>query len=105
MHRGTIPTPFAHAVINADRTAVNTDYVQTVETRNFLGPQTRVIYRIDLTKTNGYFFAQNIVLRDKDIVLVANAESTQIAKVLALIGGFTRLYFDVGRGAAVIVPN
>lgn len=99
------PSALARAIIASDTAAVDTAYVQTDETRNLSGPQTRVIYRVDLTQTNGYFFAQNIVLRDKDIVLVANAETAQIQKALTLLRGFTGAYFDVSRGAAFYLPT
>lgn len=69
------PTALARSVMLADQGAVDASYVQTEETRQLAGPQTRMIYRIDLTRSGGYFFAQNIALRDKDIVLVANAET------------------------------
>ena len=99
------PTSIARAVINADEKAIDTNYVQTDETRLLAGPQTRMIYRIDLTQSPGYFFAQNMLLRDKDIVLIANAEATQIQKALTILRGFTGAYFDLSRGAAYYYPN
>ncbi len=99
------PSALARSIIASDSAAVDTAYVQTDQTRNLSGPQTRVIYRVDLTQTNGYFFAQNIVLRDKDIVLVANAETAQIQKALTLLRGFTGAYFDLSRGATYYLPS
>jgi polysaccharide biosynthesis/export protein len=61
----------------------------------------KILYRIDLSQSGGYFFAQNMTLRDKDIVLVANADATQLQKVLTLLRGFTGLYFDIGRNVYV----
>ena len=55
--------------------------------------------------SGGYFFAQNIALRDKDIVLVANAETAQIQKAMTLLRAFTGAYFDISKGAAFYVPT
>jgi polysaccharide export outer membrane protein len=96
------PSAFARSVFDTDRAAVNAALVQTPEARNFMGPQTRVIYRVDLTQTNGYFFAQNIALRDKDIIVVANAETAQLQKALTILRGFTGLYFDIGRAGQYV---
>lgn len=99
------PTALAREVMAADAAAVDTSYVQTEETRQLAGPQTRVIYRIDLTQSGGYFFAQNIMLRDKDIILVANAETAQLQKAMTLIKSFTGTYFDISRGAQFYLPT
>ena len=98
------PTRLARAVMKADSSAIDDTYVRSAETRDLSGPQTRMIYRIDLTQSGGYFFAQNIALRDKDIVLVANAETAQIQKAMTLLRSFTGAYFDLSRGAAYYVP-
>lgn len=99
------PTPLARAVMKADSAAIDDTYVRTAETRGLTGPQTRMIYRIDLTQSGGYFSAQNIALRDKDIVLVANAETAQIQKAMTLLRAFTGAYFDLSRGAAFYLPS
>lgn len=99
------PTPFAKAVLQADRSAVETDYVASDETRQLLGPSTKMIYRINLTQSGGYFFAQNIALRDKDIILVANADTAQLQKAMTLIRAFTGTYFDISRGATYYIPT
>lgn len=98
------PTAFARAVLSADQSAIDTSYVQTEETRQLTGPQTRMIYRIDLTQSGGYFFAQNIALRDKDIILVANADTAQVQKAMTLLRAFTGAYFDISRGATYAFP-
>lgn len=98
------PTALARSVMLADEGAVDASYVQTDETRHLTGPQTRMIYRIDLTKSGGYFFAQSIALRDKDIILVANAETAQFQKAMAIIKSITGAYFDVSRGAQFYLP-
>lgn len=97
------PTAFARAVLGAARGSTDDRFVQTEETRSLASSETNVVYQVNLTETGGYFYAQNLVLRDKDIVLVANADTTQLQKILAIMGGFTRLYFDVSRG--IYVPN
>lgn len=99
------PTALARAVMQADAGAVDSSYVDTEETRQLAGPRTRMIYRIDLTKSGGYFYAQNITLRDKDIILVANAETAQLQKAMTLIKAFTGAYFDISRGAQFYTPT
>lgn len=99
------PTGFARSVLQADEKAVDASYVETAETRNLAGATTRMIYHFDLTESGGYFFAQKIALRDKDIILVANAEATQVQKAMAVLRAFTGAYFDLSRGAAFYVPT
>jgi polysaccharide export outer membrane protein len=100
------PTALARAVVASNEAGVDVGYVPPPETGLLSASQTRVMYRIDLTKAGGYFFAQNVSLRDKDIVLVANAEAAQIQKVLTLLRGFTGMYFDVSKaGSAFFVPQ
>lgn len=99
------PTALARTLITADVAAVDASYVQTEQTRQLTGPQTRMIYRIDLTQSGGYFFAQNISLRDKDIILVTNAETAQLQKAMTLFKSFTSAYFDVSRGAQFYLPT
>jgi polysaccharide export outer membrane protein len=41
-----------------------------------------VIFRADLRAPQGYFLAQTFQIRDKDIVYVANAETTQLDKLI-----------------------
>jgi polysaccharide export outer membrane protein len=41
-----------------------------------------VIFRADLRAPQAYFMAQSFQMRDRDIVYVANAETTQIDKLL-----------------------
>ncbi len=94
------PTSRARSIMAADRGAVDGSFVETDQTRTLAGPQVRMIYRLDLTRSDGYFYAQNIVLRDKDIVLIANAETAQLQKALQVLRGFTGAYFDLSRGAS-----
>lgn len=99
----TEPASMVESVRAADQAAVDTTYV-----RGSLadGTPTRTMYRIDLTSAGGYFFAQNIALRDKDIVLMANAEAAQWQKILTILRGITGLYFDVtARGVGWFLQN
>jgi len=98
-------TQFAKAVISTNQRAVDTSYVQSEETRDFAAPRTRVLYRVDLTQPGGYFYAQNITLRDKDVILVANAEAAQLQKAMTLLRGFTGAFFDVSRASGLYPPN
>jgi polysaccharide export outer membrane protein len=56
-----------------------------------------VLYHVDLRSAEGYFLSQAIQLRDKDIVLVTNAEGTQLQKMLSLVRGFTGIAYDLKR--------
>ncbi len=60
-----------------------------------------VLYRVGLRDAEGYFAAQSIKMRDKDIVLVTNAEATQLQKTLTLVRGFTGIAYDLKRGVTL----
>jgi polysaccharide export outer membrane protein len=45
-----------------------------------------VIYRIKLKSADGFFLAQQMKIRDKDIVYIANADSVQLLKFLDILG-------------------
>jgi polysaccharide export outer membrane protein len=62
-----------------------------------------VLYRVDLRKARGYFLAQDIEIQDKDVILVANAEGTQLVKLLTIIRGFTGIAYDLTRQSTVAV--
>lgn len=93
----------AREIVARDRATVDASFVRSDETRLLSGPRVRMVYRVDLSKTGGYFFSQNIALRDKDIVLVANAEATQMQKIFTLFRGITGMYFDVSRAGTIYV--
>ncbi len=40
---------------------------------------------------------QSLFLRDKDVVLITNAEVTQLQKMLGVVRGFTGIAFDLSR--------
>ena len=96
----------ARKILTADVSAVDDSYASPLSDETVPGiNDVQILYRLNLMDANGYFMARKVTLRDKDIVLVANAESTQIQKVLALLGGVTRLYYDIGRSGSVFDRN
>ncbi|MGX5832025.1 polysaccharide biosynthesis/export family protein [Mesorhizobium sp. 43Arga] len=48
-----------------------------------------VIYRLRLDKANNYFYAQQLAIRDKDIIYVANSPVVQFNKFITMIRGVT----------------
>ena len=48
-----------------------------------------VIYRLGLRDAKSFFLARSFSMRDKDIVYVSNATSTELLKFLALLGAVT----------------
>lgn len=46
-----------------------------------------VIYRLNLREANGYFRAQKFPMRNKDIILVSEADGTQLLKFFTLVSG------------------
>lgn len=91
------PARFARTLLNADRQAVDTTYVNARMAALDGGMDAPVIYRIDLTQADGYFFAQQIQLRDKDVVLITNADSVQFLKIMQVVRSITGAYYDLTR--------
>jgi polysaccharide export outer membrane protein len=87
------PADFARNVLSADPRAVDMTYARTGSN----GPSIPVMYRIDLKQAEGYFLAQQLPMRDKDIIVITTAEATQMQKFLTLLRGVTGLYFDLSR--------
>ena len=50
-----------------------------------------------LRDADGYFMAQAVQMRDKDVILISNAETTQLQKALAVVRGFTGIAYDLTR--------
>lgn len=50
------------------------------------------VYRLSLRDPGSYFYARGFLLRDKDVVYIANAPGVEIAKVLRLIDLGTRSF-------------
>jgi polysaccharide export outer membrane protein len=56
-----------------------------------------VLYHLDLRSAEGYFLAQGIQMRDKDVVLISNSEATQLQKLITIVRGFTGIAYDLKR--------
>ena len=54
-----------------------------------------VAYHLDLRHGAGYFLAQGIQMRDKDVILMTNADSVQLQKIFAVVRNVTGVYFDL----------
>jgi polysaccharide export outer membrane protein len=89
------PAEFARTVLSADPRAVDMTYARAGST----APSVPVMYRIDLKQAEGYFLAQQLSMRDKDIVVITTAEATQIQKFLTVLRGVTGLYYDLTRSS------
>jgi polysaccharide export outer membrane protein len=63
-----------------------------------LEPRVPVLYRVNLREGNGYFFAQHFPMRDKDILLIADADGAQLLKALILLRGVTGVVGDLTKG-------
>jgi polysaccharide biosynthesis/export protein len=64
-----------------------------------------VVYKINLRDPSGLFLAQNFVMRDRDVIFVANSPTVDIAKFLQLV----RIGLNAGRdgvelGRSVLTP-
>lgn len=59
-----------------------------------------VLYKINFRTAAGYFLAQDVDMRDKDVVLITNAETTQLVKLLTAVRGFTGIAYDLSRNAS-----
>ncbi|CAM5762008.1 sugar ABC transporter substrate-binding protein [Labrys miyagiensis] len=59
-----------------------------------------VIYRLSLTSPEDYFLSQKFMVRDGDLIYVANAQSVQVSKFLTLLKAFMS-NVSLARGGAV----
>src|ERR1700730_11465200 len=57
-----------------------------------------VVYRLNLRVGNGYFLAQSFPMRDKDVILLANADGANRLKFFVLLRGATGAFHDLGTG-------
>jgi polysaccharide biosynthesis/export protein len=48
-----------------------------------------VVYRLDLSDANSYFFAQRFPVEDKDVIYVANARLNELQKFFTLLNTIT----------------
>lgn len=93
------PAPLARKVLTVDHQAVDTRYVSSrVDTLEGAGT-IPFIYRVDLTQADGYFFAQQVQLRNKDIVVLATAEAAQFLKLMQVIRAVSGTYYDLTRSS------
>jgi len=91
------PGSVARAVLSADPQAVDAKYVTPRMAGLNSDAKVPVVYRVDLTQADGYFFAQQLRLRDKDVVLMATAQAAQFLKVMAIVRSLTGTYYDLTR--------
>jgi polysaccharide export outer membrane protein len=91
------PGNVARAVLTADTQAVDARYVMPRVAGLNGDASVPVVYRVDLTQTDGYFFAQQLRLRDKDVVLMATAQAAQFLKVMTIIRSLTGAFYDLTR--------
>lgn len=93
----TEPASVARAVLELNpNTAIDARTGKPVLMRQVEGP-TRIAYRVNMNEAGGYFIAQSIQMRDKDIVLVTNAEAAQLIKYMTVIRGFTGVAYDLAK--------
>ncbi len=53
-----------------------------------------VIYHLNLRGAAGYFVSQSVQMRDKDTVLIANAEAVELSKAVQIMRGIAGIYYD-----------
>jgi polysaccharide export outer membrane protein len=56
------------------------------------GPNVPVVYRIDYSDPNAYFYTKNFMLRDKDVIYVAEAPGTELLKFVQILNGTAGAY-------------
>jgi polysaccharide export outer membrane protein len=56
-----------------------------------------ILYHVDMRDAQGYFIAQAVEMRDKDVVLITNAGTTQLRKILAIVKGVSGIAYDFAR--------
>jgi hypothetical protein len=54
-----------------------------------------------MSDASGYFLAQKVTIRDKDIILIAQAQGPQLQKLFSLIRGGTGIFYDLKRSTAL----
>ena len=90
------PLSVADKILNKDEISAAVSAVKSEGNKADFVP---LLYRVDLRGAEGYFLSQNIAMQDKDVVLVTNAEATQIQKLLTGVRGFTGIAYDLSRQA------
>jgi len=54
-----------------------------------------VAYHLNLRHGGGYFLAQAVQIRDKDVILMTDANADQLGKIFVLLRGATGIYYDL----------
>jgi polysaccharide export outer membrane protein len=93
------PAALARKVLTVDHQAVDTQYVSSRVEGLEGAANIPFIYRVDLTQAGGYFSAQQVSLRDKDIVVLATAEAAQFLKIMQVIRAVSGTYYDLTRSS------
>ncbi len=73
------------AVAKRLRTEPLPDYLAT-------GTVVPVIYQIDLRSADGLMLSQNFMMRDRDLVYVANAPAVQVNKLIGMVNAFAAIF-------------
>lgn len=58
-----------------------------------------MLYQVDMRDAHGYFLTQAIQMRDKDVVLVTNAEATQLRKAMAIVQSIAASAYNIQRAS------
>jgi polysaccharide export outer membrane protein len=61
-----------------------------------------VVYRLNLRAANGYFLAQRFQMRDKDVILLATAEGSNLLKFLVLLHTASEVVYDLRTTSATL---
>jgi polysaccharide export outer membrane protein len=64
-----------------------------------------VVYRLDLTKPDGFFLARNFTMRDHDILYTTSAGSVGVNKFMRLLGSLFTPVTQAGGAAATAVAT
>jgi polysaccharide biosynthesis/export protein len=62
----------------------------------FPGPTVPVIFQISLADPGGYFLATKLLVRNQDVLFIANAKEVEISKFLGLLNLFTNTAANAG---------
>jgi polysaccharide export outer membrane protein len=63
-----------------------------------------VAYHVNLRQAQGYFLSQAVQMRDKDTILVTNAASVELQKMLGIARSISGIYFDLSKGSNGVAP-
>lgn len=88
------PSDRARQVLSADRSLVD----PAAPPPSSINGYTPIMYKYNLAEADGYFAAQSTLLRNRDLILVTNADGTQLLKLFTLARGVTGAVFDLKRG-------